>query len=92
MPAPTLIDYIKYERSLPLAFDDLKPMVYRPGLRFIEYEHIKKTDTLKSLLPRKTSGLVVLFDDKRNHAAARAGHYCLLFKHPRSGVHFFDGT
>lgn len=86
----SLIEFVREERARPLDFDDLKPMVHRAGLRYMEYSAIDhRTHSLKSLLPKRECGVLILFTDtkKRN---SNIGHFCLLFKHPRSGTHLFD--
>ena len=86
----SLVDFVRYERAKPLGFDDLRPMVMRKGLRYMEYATVAKgAHSLKSLLPKTVSGVLILFTDKAKRNG-KIGHFCLLFKHPRSGVHFFD--
>ena len=86
----SLQKFLEYEMTQPLGFDQLKPMIYRKNLRNIDYEHIKKSDTLKTLLPKPNSGLLILFSDKRKKNSG-IGHFVLLFKHSRhKQIHFFD--
>ena len=85
----TLARFIRHERSLPLPWKRLKQMVFRKNLRYKTYDKIRTTDTIRSLLPESESGLVVLFMDRKKRNSG-VGHFVLLFRHPRSGIHFFD--
>ncbi len=82
-----LLDFVRQFKSEPLGEDEVLAMVSRPGLRAVEYGRIANK-SLHQLLPKKVSGLLILFEDKIKNR--KVGHYCLLFRHPRSGVHFFD--
>ena len=85
-----LIDFVRYERSLPLGFDEVKALVSRPGLTYKTYDSIvRQRATLKSLLPKKNCGVLILFEDQ-HHTNRDIGHFCLLFKNARTGLHFFD--
>jgi hypothetical protein len=85
-----LTDFVKYERAQALEIKDVMALVHRPGLRHIEYDAIvRKRMTYKQLLPKSESGVLILFGDHK-HRNSDIGHFCLLFRHPRSGVHFFD--
>ena len=85
-----LTDFVKYERGLPLDMDQVKKLVTRKGLRYKTYDEIvKQRMTLKSLLPTTESGVLILFED-HSHANRDIGHFCLLFRNKRTGVHFFD--
>ena len=85
----SLIKFVRAERARPLDFEDLKPMVHRAGLRYLKYSAIEASHSLKSLLPKRECGILILFTDTKGHNS-NIGHFCLLFKHPRSGTHLFD--
>jgi hypothetical protein len=81
-----LDDFIQKEQQVPLDKDDVMKLIYRPGARYFYYNDIRKTTTLKQLLPKRNSGCVILFVSKNSEI----GHFCLLFRHERSGLHFYD--
>ena len=80
--------FIQQEKQKTLTINEVLAMSKRKGLRAIEYDKLHKV-TLKTLLPSETSGVLILFMDKRNKNS-NVGHYCLLFRSPQCGVVFFD--
>lgn len=76
----------KYE-SVPEAPEDVMKMSMRRGLVYIEYEKTKKA-SLQQLLPKDVCGVLLLI--MNNNKNSNVGHFCLLMKHPRSGITFFD--
>jgi len=83
----TLHDFIDKELREPLDKNRVLAMSTRPGLGYLYYDDLKKRPTLKQLLPSKNSGKIILFI---KHDGSQIGHFCLLFRHERSGIHFFD--
>lgn len=83
-----LQELLDIEQQKALDKDDVLKMSYRKNLRYLYYDDIKKTDTLKKLLPEASSGLLLLF--VMHGGSSKIGHFCLLFRHPRSGTHVFD--
>jgi hypothetical protein len=81
-----LDDFIDQEQRIPLDKDDVLKLIYRPGVRYFYYNDIGPRTTLKHLLPKPNSGCVILFVSEKKEI----GHFCLLFRHKRSGLHFFD--
>jgi hypothetical protein len=80
--------FIEKERGKALGKDDVMRMSYRKGLRYLYYDDIGNK-TLKELLPEKNSARLILFVDHK-HPKRKIGHFCLLFRHERSGLHFWD--
>ena len=78
--------FIDKQLSLPLDKDRVLAMSQRAGLKYLYYDDIKPHMTLKSLLPKPESGRLILFT---KHDGSQIGHFCLLFRNPRSGYHFF---
>ena len=60
-------------------------LAYRKGLRSIDYDDLAGK-SLKTLLPGEESGLLILFTD-HSHPDSKVGHFCLLFKTKRTGIH-----
>lgn len=83
-----LRELIDIERGKALDTKDVLAMSYRKNLRYLYYDDIGNK-TLKDLLPSKDSGLLILFVDHRN-PKKEVGHFVLLFRNQRSGLHFFD--
>ncbi len=63
-------------------------MSFRKGLKAMEYDSIHG-HSLKSLLPGKTSGVLLLFMDHRKPKST-VGHWVLLFRSPEAGLELFD--
>ena len=82
-----LQELLELELKKPMEKNDVMKLATRKGLKYMYYDDIKPSNTLKQLLPSPGSGLLILFV---KHDASKVGHFCLLFKHPRSGLHFFD--
>ncbi len=80
-----LRELIELERAKPLSADTVMKMSYRSGLVYLYYDAIGKK-TLKQLLPKEGSGVLILFVDHKT--SRKIGHFCLLFRH--KGIHFFD--
>ena len=76
-------------RSVALEDKQVLQMAMRNGLQSIDYEKIIKMKSLRQVLPKPTSGVLIFFTD---HAKPNKpiGHFCLLFRTPRTGVVFFD--
>lgn len=83
----TLHEFIDKELLIPLDKDRVLAMSTRPGLGYLYYDDLKKKTSLKQLLPKRNSGKLILFV---KHDGSEIGHFCLLFRHQRSGLHFFD--
>ena len=79
----TLESYLRYERSIALDIDQLKRMVSRSNLRFVDFENFKGS-TLRELL-HHSDGVVLLLD----HKGADIGHYVLIHK-VNKHVEYFD--
>ena len=79
---------IEIEQQKPLEKDDVLKMSQRKNLRYLYYDDIKSSDTLKKLLPEPDSGLLILFVTHNQNS--EVGHFCLFFRNKRSGMHFFD--
>ncbi len=87
----TLHHFIDAELRIPLDKKRVMSMSTRPGLSYMYYDDLRQGATLKSMgLTGKgpARGKLILF--VKHNSQARIGHFCLLFRHPRSGVHFFD--
>ena len=81
---------LKLEVGTPLSERELKKMIFRKGVRFIDYDRIPANATIKTLLPgRGFAGLVIFYKDA-GHKNSGVGHWVCLFRHPRSGTHYFD--
>ena len=79
----TLESYLRYERAQALDIDQLKRMVSRSGLRFVDWVNFRG-HTLHQLLQNST-GAVLLLD----HKGADVGHY-VLFHKVGNHVEYFD--
>jgi len=79
---------IQKERERPIGEKEILKMSFRKGLKTLEYDSIRG-HSIKSLLPGKTSGVLLLFMDHRKPQST-VGHWCLLFKSPEAGIEFFD--
>ena len=79
---------IAAEKQKPLGAKEALAMSFRKNLRSVEYDDLK-TITLNQLLPQPTSGVLILFMDKRK-PDKEVGHWILLFRSPQAGVEFFD--
>ena len=82
-----LHELIDMELQKPMEKDTVMSLSTRPGLKYLYYDDIKEGDTLTKLLPKPVSGVLIMFV---KHDRSKIGHFCLLFRHPRSGLHFFD--
>ena len=83
-----LDELIKLEQQKPLHKDFVMKLSHRPNLKYLYYDDLKPNDTLKTLLPQKNSGVLMLF--VMHGKKSEVGHFCLFFRHKRSGLHFFD--
>ena len=83
-----LQDLIEKEQHVALDKDFVLKMSYRKNLKYLFYDDIKSSDTLKTLLPTQNSGVLILF--ALHGSKSKVGHFCLLFRNKRSGLHFFD--
>ena len=79
---------IQKEKERPIGEKEIMRMSFRKGLKAMEYDSIHG-HSLKTLLPGKTSGVLLLFMDKRKPKST-VGHWCLLLKSPEAGIEFFD--
>ena len=79
----TLESYLRYERGLALEIAELKRMVSRSNLRFVDFEYFKGS-TLRELMHHH-NGVVLLLD----HKGADIGHYVLIHKVGKH-VEYFD--
>ena len=97
----SLNEFMQYELAKPQSWSEMKKYIFRKNVREVDSTDIKASTTLKQLLPSGNCGVVILFlkqphektleDKKRDKAGEpNVGHFCLLFRHKRSGVHFFD--
>ena len=79
---------IQKEKLKPMGAREALALSYRPGLRTLDYDKLHTGVSLKKLLPAATSGVLILFGDKRRGASG-VGHWVLLFRSPECGVEFF---
>ena len=80
---------VRQLRSVALEDSVVMKMAMRHGLKSIDYEKIISMRSLRQVLPKPTSGVLIFFTD---HAKPNKpiGHFCLLYRTPRTGVVFFD--
>ena len=83
-----LEELLEAEQSKPLHKDLVMKLSYRKGLKYLYYDDLKPSDTLKTLLPQKNSGVLILF--VMHGRESEVGHFCLLFRNQKSGLHFID--
>ena len=81
--ARTLSYYLDYERALALDIGQLKRMVGRSGLRFVDWVDFRG-HTLHQLMQNNT-GVILLLD----HKGADVGHYVLFHKVDHH-IEYFD--
>ena len=79
---------VRLLRATPLDDTKVLEMAHRHGLKSINYETVAKTPITK-LLPKPISGILVFFTD-HSKPNKPIGHFCLLYRTPRTGVVFFD--
>ena len=82
-----LKNLIEAERAKPMGVSDVLKLVYRKGLRPIDYDSLGNK-TLKQLLPSEESGILIYFKDHR--PGKNVGHFCLLYQTKKTGIVFFD--
>lgn len=83
-----LTELLEVEQQKALHKDIVMKLSYRPNLKYLYYDDLKPSDTLKTLLPQKNSGVLILF--VMHGTKSQVGHFCLLFRNEKSGLHFFD--
>ena len=76
---------VRQLRSEALEDSVVMKMAMRHGLKSIDYEKIISMRSLRQVLPKPTSGVLIFFTD---HAKPNKpiGHFCLLYRTPRTGV------
>ena len=79
---------IDKERQIPIDEHKMMAMSHRKGLRVMSYDDLKVGTRLETLLPGKTSGVILFFLD--HHKKTKIGHWVLLFRSPEAGVVFFE--
>ena len=78
---------IELERKKPMGVKEVLALSYRNNLKPVDYDDIAKK-TLKELLPKPESGVLIFFQDHRPNR--NIGHFCLLYQTKRTGIVFFD--
>ena len=78
---------IEAERAKPMGVKEVMTLSYRKNLKPVDYDDIGGK-TLKQLLPKPESGILIFFKDHR--PGKDVGHFCLLYQTPRTGIVFFD--
>ena len=79
---------IQAEKAKPVDEDKMVAMSYRKNLKVMDYDHLKPGTKIETLLPGKTSGVILFFLDHREKS--EIGHWVLLFRSPEAGVVFFE--
>ena len=78
-----LEQYIRKERARELSIDELKSMVTRPGLKFVDWVNFKGSG-IKQLMGN-SQGVILLLE----HHGKDNGHFVLFLKH-RNHIEYFD--
>ena len=81
-----LTELLEVEQQKALHKDIVMKLSYRPNLKYLYYDDLKPSDTLKTLLPQKNSGVLILF--VMHGTKSQVGHFCLLFRNEKSGLQF----
>ena len=79
---------IQKEKQKPIDENKMLSMSHRKGLRVMDYDKLSPGTSLQTLLPGKTSGVILFFLDHRGKS--QIGHWVLLFRSPEAGIVFFE--